>query len=234
MDIPAFSASSTLFPALRSADALVGSDLGRQLKPTVMSLLSGQMLKTMRANAQPEGIPTNRSLVFSLSPDVTTVPSCIIQLGQFESAQDRIPELLAQLRVTDSPLSGRAVLVQQFDLVEQYRASALQFVPLVLGLLGGVAAALVNASRSREFATYRLSGTSRTSLLVILVVEEIILGLTMTVGATVTTAVLWPRLLGPLECLSFALAAGGLWTCFALVGSLPGSLRSGAVLSKDR
>lgn len=124
--------------------------------------------------------------------------------------------------------------MQQFDLVEQYRASALQFVPLTLGLIGGVAAALVNAARSREFATYRLSGTSRTSLLVILLVEEIMLGLTLTAGASMATAVLWTRLLGPLESLSYAFAAGALLTCFALVGSLPGALRSAAVLSKDR
>ncbi|WP_137767667.1 hypothetical protein [Curtobacterium sp. SGAir0471] len=233
-DIPSFSASSTLFPALRSSDALIGSDLGRQLRPTVLSLLSGQMLTTKRADVQPEGIPTNRSLILSLSPDVEVVPSCIIQLGQFEVAQDRIPELLAQLRVTNSPLLGRAILMQQFDLVEQYRASALQFVPLTLGLIGGVAAALVNAARSREFATYRLSGTSRTSLLVILLVEEIMLGLTLTAGASMATAVLWTRLLGPLESLSYAFAAGALLTCFALVGSLPGALRSAAVLSKDR
>jgi hypothetical protein len=46
----------------------------------------------------------------------------------------------------------------------------------VLGLLGGIASGVVNATRRNDFATYRLAGTSPSDLTRLIFFESVLLG----------------------------------------------------------
>lgn len=233
-NVPVFQASTGWFPQLRDSDAVVGASVSQVPLGKSALLESGQLLDVAVAPVQPEGMPTNRAIVVPLPASVIAAPSCIAQLGPFESPRDKIPELVAALKVQGAPISAQVQLSQQVDLVEQYRSSSVTLVPLLLGLLGGVVSALVNASRSREFATYRLSGTSKVQLLTLLCLEQSVVSAVVTAAGVVASVATSAVMISPLEYVLYAVAAGGTWMVTSIALSLRGALTSAAVLAKDR
>lgn len=117
------------------------------------------------------GIPINDSIVSALRPDVIATETCVVVLDQKLDAKVLLPSLASQLSVESGALVAAFTLPETFNPFEEFRTRLTRLVPLVVGIALGGLIGLVTLMRSSEFATYRLSGTSRASLLKILFFE---------------------------------------------------------------
>ncbi len=231
--IPMVPVSATLLPELKNADAVVGSALssGSQIR-TIM--VDGIPLSAARGLPQPEGIPVNQAVAVAAPVTVVSVERCVVVLSAGADQEVMIPLLAAQLVVDGAPPTGAAVLTEPIDRIAAYYERLTRWLPLVVGALGGLITAGIAATRSNEFAAYRISGTSRRSLLLIYGIEAAILAGVMGTSASLASVALagW---ISDVAATGFgALAGAGSWLVAALMGFLPLNSQSVLTVTKER
>lgn len=226
-------ASTSLFPQLRVHQALIGSALKQPAGGGMVTTDRG-VLETVRAAPQPEGLSSNSSIVLPLDPAVIRGDTCIAVLQPFAQAAQVIPTLAAQLDAEGGALLGAEATKQTLDPIALHLERTTRYLPLLIGLAGALIAGLANQLRAGELAVYRLSGTSRRSLAMILLLEQaLIAGLGMT-AATAALAATAPYLVSVPASFAWVLAGFALWLLAAAVFSIPVVARSALSMAKDR
>ena len=230
--------SRSLFPELDHADALVGSALRKPSVDFLLTLPAGNVGTAHVMALQPKGVDTNSALLVALSPSDTTGPSCRVVLSPLSDGAEAIPRVVAALRNTGAaPISANTQFQENINPVQQFLTRASRYLALLLGALGGVAAAVINRVRLSEFAAYRLSGTSGRSLGVLIVLEQLIVGGAVAAATSVAAIAVvvvagYPASV-PAIVLS-GVAAGAVWVAVAALLTIDIPLRRPTDLAKDR
>lgn len=232
--LPTQRASTTLFPELSHADLLVGRHLSdRAARP--FTVRSGQDLATaVHAGAYPEDLGTGFSITLPPRPGDTTTERCVVILDAFSDAGTALPVVAAQLEVTDNPVWGSELLTATNDPVATFLQRPTRWFPVLLGLLGAVATAIITRLRASEIAVYRMSGTSPTSVMTLLSLENLLVTGTAALSATAAALALRAHYLDPAVPILWGLALAGTWTIVALAASLDLAVRRPSDLAKDR
>lgn len=170
-DILVLGASERLLPALSAHEAVIGPALGADAGPTRM-LLGGRPVDALVAGG---GVPTSgmeSAVTVGLAPEVRSGPHCLVELVPLARVRDVASELVLALRSDSRDLVAHHALQEPADLLDMHARRVVRFLPVVLGALGGVCALLVNWLRSSAFAAYRLSGTRRGEVFLLVVLEQ--------------------------------------------------------------
>jgi hypothetical protein len=233
-DISTFAASSTLFPTLQRNDLLVGDELKRARGSFRALMPNGSTAKASVNPPQPAGIDVNSSVVTAIGPLVISGPTCVVDFSAYTSANMMTPVLMSELVATGGPLEAQSEYTSTANPVSAFLARPGQFLPLLIGIFGGLAAGVVNRLRGSEFATYRLSGTSARSLAIIVTLEQVSLS-----GVFVAAAVGGSTVLSRYGGLGYAtglfeLAAGGAWIVFAVAACMDVVFRRPVKLANER
>lgn len=235
-DVPVLSASSSLFPLLNTNDAIVGSALVPDVQAGVPYRLglSANILEAQVASKQAVGIDTNSAVVVALPPRVRSGSTCVVVLHDLTSVDRNLSQLSAQLQSSGGPLAATQMFNDTSDPIEDFINRSGRLLPSLLGLLGGVAAGILNRLRSGELAAYRLSGTSARSLYVLLLLEQALLAGLMVLSASLAIAALHPYFLSPASTLMSSFAAGCVWLIVAVLMTIDVPMRKPPDLAKDR
>ena len=195
--IPVLGVSGSLLTGLRDADAVVGTSLAHDgvilpLPGHVVAVSSTRFgsLRATVGSRQPVGIPTNGSLSVRVPAATSYAPTCVAQLERFADRHALTPVLEAQLVTRGGRALGAEAANMTFDVVEAFRARPEQWVDLYVGAICGVICALLCRFLGSEGAAYRLSGTSRTGYLRLLLIEQTILAGALAMSALLGEAVL--------------------------------------------
>lgn len=124
----------------------------------------------------PPGIGADAVVLRPLSPLDVSGSTCFAVLDRLADAQSAIPLLQAQLVVSGGAVVGNPQLRLPLDSVTVFLQRPTIYAPVALGILGGVIAGIVTLLRSSELAAYRFAGTSPRSLLIILTMEQMLMG----------------------------------------------------------
>ena len=236
-NVPVAAASTTLFPELTGATALVGSALRPPGADFHLTLPSGVALAHVMP-VQPKGVDTNSGVVVALTPSTTSGPSCRVVLSTLASSAEAVPRVVAALQVVGSkPVTANSAFQDNIDPIHQYLTRTSRNLPLLLGVLGGFAAAVINRVRLSEFAAYRLSGTSGRSLGLQIALEQLLIGgvlasSTALAGAVAVGLLGYPASLSSIVLAGFA--AAGVWVLVTALFTLDIPLRRPTDLAKDR
>lgn len=231
--IPVVPVSVTLVPELSAVPAVVGSALGAG-SGLGRIIIDGVPLAATGAAAQPEGIPLNQAVAVAAPATVVAVERCVVVLSSGADAEAMIPLLATQLVVDGVPPTGTAVLDEPLDRIEAFNQRLTRWLPLVVGALGGLASAGIAATRSNEFAAYRISGTTRRSLLLVYGMEAAILAGAMTTSAALGAVALSDWVIDVGAVTLGGLAGAGAWLVVALLGFLPLGSQSVLTITKER
>lgn len=233
VDAPARRASSSFLRELSEADVAVGSNLAQYEGPFRV-LVQGQPLDALVPGPSREGTGIAYSLTFPLLPQDTDAGMCIVVLDAMADADDLVVALVSQLDVTGNPISGREVLVQPSDPLDEYLARLTRFAPLVLGVFGGFITAILTRTRANELAVYRLSGTSRGSLMALMALEGLMIAGVAAATAAVAAVALGASLLDPATVIVSGVGLAGAWALTATIGTVDIPFRRPTDLAKDR
>lgn len=234
-NVPVLAASQTLFPALRDGVVLVGSAL-RPPAATDFTLATteGTLMQARVNHAEPTGLNSNSVVVVPLTPGTTSTSACIAVLDQRADASLLTPILTARLHTAGGQIVAQPANSPAIDPVKAYLSRPGQYVPLILGLVGGLATGLVNRSRTSELAAYRLSGTSaRSSALLLGLETALIAGVTAT-SAVAAILALHDRIQTPLATACIALAGAATWWLTGILATIDIPFRNAISLAKDR
>jgi hypothetical protein len=233
-NIPVVAASVSLFPSLARSDAVVGSLLGSHSGPYDLGLPGGVDVRAVSGQKQPTGVDTNSAVVVPLAANVTKGNECIVVLDRFSRLAEATPRLAASLAVTGGPIVGESQLNESVNVIQQYIGRPGRLFALALGLLAGLAAALLNRFRSSEFAAYRMSGTSPRTLALLIAEEQWLLAGTATASSILAVIVLQTYFFAAVPPVLWSVAAGLLWVVVACLGSIGPVIGSPMKLAKDR
>jgi hypothetical protein len=232
--IPVLSASSTLLPALRDHSVLVGPYLSHAARAFSLIMPSGSVLDAARAATEPDQLGTNSAVVIGLGPSTTTSSNCYVELNpraDFSSVSNR---LITEVRSKGGPLTATEQFSEPQSPIVVFRRRADQFLPILLGLLGGIAAGVLNRLRSGEWASYRMSGTSPRSLRVLIGFEQSTIAGIMVTVACLSDLLLGQRLISVQASVLFIVAAGAVWILVASILTIDQPRRKPTNLAKDR
>ncbi|SNS90984.1 hypothetical protein SAMN06309944_1328 [Micrococcales bacterium KH10] len=228
-------ASSSLFPELTTHGALVGSALRESGPAFNLKLPDGYVAQAMVLPAQPSGIDTNSMVLVPLRADQQTGDSCRVVFERHGNPKEAGDRALASLQAHGSePLVANTPHQENIDPVAAYLKRASRFLPLLIGILGGFAAAVINRVRLSEFAAYRLSGTSGRSLALLMWTEQALLAGTLASATAVATLVLRNYPISPDTVIYGGLTAGLAWIATATLFTIDIAWRRPTDLAKDR
>ncbi|QDB80566.1 hypothetical protein FE251_15210 [Georgenia wutianyii] len=109
-----------------------------------------------------------------------------------------------------------------------------RWLPLLLGLLGAIATAIVTRLRSSELAVYRMSGTSPTSLMTLLTLETLLIAGIAALSAATAPLALPAHYIDPAVPVLWGIGLAGTWAVVTLAMSLDLAVRHPSDLAKDR
>jgi hypothetical protein len=232
---PLQAGSTTLFPELRSTSVVVGADLiDRRPGDQFNLLLEGESTPAIVGDRRPDGISTNSAIVTGFQASENVVDKCIVVLDQQQDASQAASTSLAQLDVKDHHVVATLVLQDVVDPVEQYLNRPSRFVPMGIGALLGGIIALTTFLRSSELATYRMSGTSRASLTLLLFFEACCCVGVYWAASGIATLFIVDRGLIQASVVADHLSVASLTIALATTAAIATLRRSPIALAKDR
>lgn len=226
-------ASTTLLPQLAHTDALIGSQI-LDRAGTFRTRIDRTLLHAQTLTEQREGLGASHSVYLGLGPGDSSGPYCLAVLDHLLDATAVAPVHLAMLETAGGPLNATEALQATTDPVEAFLARPSRFLPLLLGLLGAVATVIGYRLRTSELAVYRLSGTSRASMLQLLTLETLTITGAAATSATAAALALRAHLLDPATPVLWGLAMAGTWAVITIVATADLALRRPTDLAKDR
>jgi hypothetical protein len=233
-DLPTFSASQTLFPELKRVDVIVGDQLKRATA-SFNILMPDTTIETAIVGAtQPVGIDVNSSVVTALSPSTTSGDQCLVVLSKYVNQNSMQPVLSAGLRVSGGAVQGQSQYRGEQNPIFAFLNRPGQFLPLLLGVFGGLAAGIFNRLRGSELAAYRLSGTSVRSLEIILTLEQAALAGTFIASSVGGSVVLFRYEFDIGAVGFFEIAAGCAWVVVASLTGIDVAFRRPTSLANER
>ncbi|NHC14513.1 hypothetical protein [Motilibacter deserti] len=240
--LPAQRASTTLVPELSRVDVLIGPVLAGSGAASADRSASAFRVKTGTSEtatavvptARPEALATDFSVTLPLLPADVDGPQCVVVLRAL-SDPARAGDLHgAALAVEGNPVTATRPFIATNDPVDTYLHRPGRWLPLLLALVGALATGIASRLRASEMAVYRLSGTSRTSVLTLLALETLLIAGTAGLCAVAAALALRDRYLDPLIPVTWGLAMAGVWAVGGLLATTDLALRRPTNLAKDR
>ena len=230
--ISAVRASSSLVPELTRAEVAVG-DLLAPASAGVITGDSGYVRTYVAASPRPPGIDVNSAVISPLlTADVSTA-YCVARLSSFADVDALAPILLSSLSSSGAPPAVRSVS-DTFDPVDAYLNRTTRWAPAGVGVVCAFISLVLLLARGSEIAAYRLSGTSRRSMMLLCVIEQSVYAAVMWCSVTLTALALAPFL----GSVSAVVAAGGIAACVWLalysVGAYVNVRRDPTALARER
>jgi len=233
--VPVIGASASLLPQLQSADAVVGSALTKGGAPSRLTIPgAGNALTSVRGAPQPDAIGTNSAIVLPLSVRTQSASTCFVIINPLRNATRAAAVVVAELDAVGGPVIAQPASVPTFDPVSGFKARQDQFLPVVLGAIGGLISAALIATQGSAWAAYRLSGTSRRSLATIFTLLCAVPGGLYALTGVAFTAVVMMVVHSPGAVALEMLAGGCAWTAIGAAASLFVVARQPTNLAKDR
>ncbi|MET4781723.1 hypothetical protein [Glaciihabitans sp. UYNi722] len=232
--IPVTAVSVTLLPELGHYGAVVGNAIRKTGPPFHLVMPDGTVQTAAVGTTQPDVIGTASSVAVGLSPDVTESTRCFVVLDPLARAAAVSDRLVAELESTGGALIADDQFSEPRDPIETYLVRPDRFLPLLLAFAGAITAGAMGRLRTGEWAAYRMSGTSSRSLLIIQLLEQASIAGCLVVTASLTTAIVWPRMVSPLSTVLEAVAAGALWVVVSVLVCIDIPFRTPTTLAKDR
>lgn len=233
-NIPLVGASVTLIPELADSGAVVGPSLRSEASsPDSLLAPDGSVLSASRGHLMASSVGTNNAVAVAIPPEQDWVPACVIVLDDLADPDAVVPRLTASLISRGGALAAVEEFRSPTSPIETYRRSPAALLPYLLGFAGGAAGAVIMFARSSEWAVYRLSGTSRRSLVVLMTMEQVLCALVFLGGSAVTTLGLTGALVSATATLLSAAAGAAIWCGVAFTGACFLSLRSPLAMAKE-
>lgn len=226
-------ASTTLIPQLSEVDVVIGRALIPH-RDRLRVLVQGESLLAEASAPAREGTGDAYTLTFPLRPADRLTPHCMVILDPLTQATEVMATQLAQLSTAGNPITGHQFFRASNDPIADYLSRMSRFVPLALGLVGGFVTGIITRARSSELAVYPLSGTSRASLLTLLLIENLLIAGIAAATATGAALLLESMLLTPTTAITAGLQLAGAWAFTAMLTTLDIPLRRPTDLAKDR
>lgn len=236
--IPMRTASATLIPALLNHDLVVGSALaetaGRSTALTTLTTTDGQALSAIvDTNLGPE-VASTLAVFRTLDPAVQSAERCMVVLDPRAVAAEVAPVLASSINATGAPVRANVVLTETTSITDIYLHRVERFLPLLLGILGGLVVTVLIRVRSSELATYRLAGSSPRSMAVLLGLEATLLAGAFLAASSLAILVLTEPLTSPAATMLWSWSGAGVWLLVALAGAAPMLRRTPSDMAKDR
>lgn len=232
--LPSQRASATLFPQLSHADVLVGHNLSDRSSQPFTVQVGEQLVAAVPTEVRPAGLAVGSSITLPPRPTDVAVERCVVMLDPFSDAGVAASTMASQLKVVGNLVSSDELLTATNDPITEYLERPSRWLPLLLGLFGGVVTAVVMRLRASEVATYRMSGSSPVSLMTLLGMEALFIAGVAALAATGAAVVLAPRFLDPVVPLLWGLVLAGAWAIVAVAGVIDLTVRQPNDLAKDR
>lgn len=231
--VPVLATSASLVPALREGDVVVGSALGPGPKRLWITA-GGAAVPAVIAEPEPQGLNLNAALAVLAPVTVTESTSCMVEVAPFHRSADVVPALVAQLHARGGPVGVHEALTLPGDVLADYPRDPAALLPWLLGLFGGVLAAIRTWASSSESAAYRLSGTPAVTHGLLLTLEQVVMASVFLASAAAAVLVLRGGLLAPLEVLLRVAQGGLIWLTTFAVATAPMLRADPTSLAKDR
>ncbi len=233
IDIVTRRASPALLPQLSHTDALIGAAIIDRTG-TFLTRIDQSLLQAQTTVEQREGLGASHSVFLALGPENTSGPFCLAVLDPLVDAAAIAPVHLAALDAAGGRLTATEALQATSDPVDVFLTRPSRFLPLLLGLLGAIATVIGYRLRTSELAVYRLSGTSRASMLQLLGLEVLTVTGVAATSAAAAALALRAHLLDPGTAVLWGLAMAGTWALVTIVATADLALRRPTDLAKDR
>lgn len=235
--VPMRRTSETLIPLLREYDVVIGTSLGKSV-----GLSEGETLRLLGPGGAPldaivaggPELPSSLALFGAPAPGDDLGTSCRVQLTRTAEEDRILPALLGALEARGATLRANAVLGESVDVVAMHLDRTERFLPLVLGVIGGAITAVLAFMRSAELATYRLAGTSRRSLGILLALESAILAGVFLASSALAQILLGGSLVAPLATGLWSLIGAFAWVATGALLAAPLLRRRPSDMAKDR
>ena len=235
--VPVRRTSETLIPLLRQYDVVIGTSLG-----TSIGLAEGATVRLIGPAGTPldavvaggPELPSSLALFGAPAPGDDLGGACRVQLTRAADEVRMIPALLGSLEARGATLRATPVLGDAVDVVAMHLNRTERFLPLMLGIIGGVITAVLAFMRSAELATYRLAGTSRRSLGILLTLESAILAGVFLAASALAQVVLGSSLVAPGATGLWSLVGAFAWVATGALLAAPLLRRRPSDMAKDR
>lgn len=164
-------ASASLVPEAYQTDAAIGEHISPG-DSTVNIRIGQHTLQAQTLPALPDGVNLNGAVVVPLAPQDRWVAACVV--SAWPGADLAVLAASAASAVRTRGGTAPAVLFADRDPEDHVRAYVSRATPTVvvgIGLLAGLLLAVLVRTRRAEFGVYRLAGTTRRELAVIITAE---------------------------------------------------------------
>ncbi|GAB3229116.1 hypothetical protein GCM10027586_14240 [Kineococcus gypseus] len=232
--LPAQRASTTLFRELTNTDLLVGRNLSDRVSRQFTVRSGRDLASAKHADPHPEDLGTSFSVTLPPHPSHPSTARCVVILNAFSDADLASSIIAAQLKVTKNPISVTELLTATTNPVDNYLQRVDRWFPVLLGLLGAVAAVVTTRRRASEIAVYRMSGTSPVSMMTLLTLETLLITGSAALSATAAALTLSSYYLDLAVPILWGCVLAGSWAIFAIVALLDLGVRRPSELAKDR
>ena len=233
-NLATYRASATLIADLSKAPVVIGNAVSPGSVGRVSNVrVDGVVAEAISAPQQPQGLDANSSVIFGLLPEDRAAESCYAILDSWTPVSPMVPLLSSHLDSSGGVLVGIPALRVPDDPIEAYGARLTQFVPVAAALLAVAITGIVQLLRSGEFAAYRLTGTSRRSLSVLITVEGLLISSVASIAGTATALVFQDDFADPSIPILGCLLLSGIWSIGGALIGVAISLRSPISLARD-
>lgn len=235
--LPLRRVSPSLLPAVAEHDIVIGTSAAGNLgldpgDRLVLGGLGAEPLDAVVGGSR--ALPSTLALFAAPMPTITLAETCRVELARFADPARMTPVLLGSVEGVGGRFVAEPLLVETTDRVALHLDRIDRRLPLLLGALGGLVTAVLARLRASELATYRLAGTSRRSLGLILGLESALLGGVFATSSVLAAIVVRDELLSPLASALAGAAGACAWVLVAGVLSVPVLRRRPSDMAKDR
>lgn len=231
-DLPVVEASRSLVSLTGSNVAVVGGALySSGFKGHI--ILDGAVVRALAGSREPAGIDVNSAIIVPLSSDTTHDDRCIVEMV-WTATQKDIRVAMARLHVDGGGIVAVPVIREQRSMVELHLGRGERWLPILVGVLGGLATSMAVRSRRGEFAAYVFGGASRVAVAQLVVFESTIIGGVAASSGVLAAIALAPFALAPIATVFAVLALALSWIATALSAALPVAFVSPVEMGKRR
>lgn len=239
-NLPTMRASTTLFPALTTADIVIGYALGHAFTEgsdeTFSVLARGAEDTTLAVvgSDDVDALGANSVILLPLQVTDTHGEQCVVMFDELADTAHGLAAYGSQLSAAGSDVTGYEVLPDAVSPISAYLNRPGRFLPLLLGLMGAIAAGIGYRLRASEIAVYRLSGSEPAAVLALMTIEVLLVAGTALASSVAAALVLAWAYRDPTVAMLGGVVLAGTWAVLTIGMCFDLALRRPTDLAKDR
>jgi len=230
--IPTLAVSPSLLPQLRDHQALVGSALSKDGFSGHLAM-SGVTVAAAQGKVAPAGVDVNSAVSVPLPATITANSQCVIEMDWRATPRD-VSTAISSLTVNGGNVAAVAAYRESPSAVAAFIERPERWLPVLLGVIGGLATSLAVRSRRGELAAYLYGGASPRALAKLITFECTLIGGLAATSGGVTMVALSPFAISPSAGALGALATGAIWVSASLPLAMQTAMVSPVDLGKGR